>query len=45
VFAVKQSLVTEFPWVDDPEEAAAAGLPNPFRRVRFDLRLPKSSAS
>ncbi|MFI0374455.1 dioxygenase [Actinomadura sp. 1N219] len=39
VFGVKPSLVREFPEVDDPERAAAAGLPNPFRTVNFDVVL------
>ncbi|TDD35854.1 6-chlorohydroxyquinol-1,2-dioxygenase [Actinomadura sp. KC06] len=39
VFGVKPSLVREFPTVDDPERAAAAGLPNPFRTVNFDVVL------
>lgn len=40
VFAVKASLITPFPWVDDPAQAAAKGLPNPFRRADVELRLP-----
>lgn len=39
VFAVKGSLVVDFPWVDDPVAAARFGVPNPFRHVQFDLRL------
>ncbi|MFC4049939.1 dioxygenase [Actinomadura syzygii] len=39
VFGVKPSLVREFPEVDDPERAAAVGLPNPFRTVNFDVVL------
>lgn len=39
VFGVKQSLVREFPVVDDPERAAEVGLPNPFRTVHFEVRL------
>ncbi|TDD80353.1 dioxygenase [Actinomadura rubrisoli] len=39
VFGVKPSLVREFPTVDDPERAAEAGLPNPFRTVNFDVVL------
>ncbi|MEU5696168.1 dioxygenase [Actinosynnema sp. NPDC020468] len=39
VFGVKPSLVREFPEVDDPARAAEAGLPNPFREVRFDVVL------
>lgn len=39
VFGVKESLVREFPVVDDPDRAAAHGLPNPFRAVHFDVRL------
>lgn len=39
VFGVKPSLVREFPLVDDPEQAAAHGLPNPFRTVGFEVTL------
>jgi hydroxyquinol 1,2-dioxygenase len=39
VFGVKESLVREFPWVNDPERAAAAGLPSPFRGAEFDISL------
>ncbi|WIX79220.1 intradiol ring-cleavage dioxygenase [Amycolatopsis carbonis] len=39
VFGVKDSLVRDFPVVDDPERAAAAELPNPFRTVHFDVVL------
>jgi catechol 1,2-dioxygenase len=39
VFGVKESLVREFPVVDDPARAAEHGLPNPFRAVHFDVRL------
>jgi protocatechuate 3,4-dioxygenase beta subunit len=39
VFGVKESLVRAFPWVDDPERAKEAGLPNPFRSAEFDISL------
>jgi protocatechuate 3,4-dioxygenase beta subunit len=39
VFGVKESLVREFPEVDDPARAAEVGLPNPFRTVHFDVAL------
>jgi protocatechuate 3,4-dioxygenase beta subunit len=39
VFGVKDSLVRDFPIVDDPERAAEVGLPNPFRTVHFDVAL------
>ncbi|SEM56408.1 dioxygenase [Streptacidiphilus jiangxiensis] len=39
VFGVKDSLVREFPTVDDPARAAEVGLPNPFRAVHFDVVL------
>ncbi|MCU1604126.1 MAG: chqB [Modestobacter sp.] len=39
VFGVKESLVREFPVVDDPARAAGVGLPNPFRTVHFDVAL------
>ena len=40
VFGVKSSLVREFASVDDPVRAAEVGLPNPYRAVHFDVRLP-----
>lgn len=40
VFAVSDSLVVPFPWIDDPAQAADRGLPNPFRKARFDIVLP-----
>jgi protocatechuate 3,4-dioxygenase beta subunit len=39
VFGVKESLVRSFPWVDDPERAKEAGLPNPFRSAEFEISL------
>ena len=39
VFGVKESLIREFPVVDDPTRAAEVGLPNPFRTVHFDVAL------
>jgi len=39
VFGVKESLVRTFASVDDPDRAAALGLPNPFRSVEFDITL------
>jgi protocatechuate 3,4-dioxygenase beta subunit len=39
VFGVKESLIREFPVVDDPARAADVGLPNPFRTVHFDVAL------
>ncbi len=39
VFAVKQPLVRDFATVDDAETAELHGLPNPFRRARFDIVL------
>lgn len=39
VFGVKESLVREFPLIDDPMRAAEVGLPNPFRAVHFDVGL------
>lgn len=44
VFAVKQSLVRDFAPVDHPDAAVRHGLPNPFRRARFDIVL-QSEAS
>jgi protocatechuate 3,4-dioxygenase beta subunit len=39
VFGVKESLVRDFPLVDDPARAAQYGLPSPFRAVHFSVRL------
>ena len=39
VFAVKQSLIRDFPEVDDPAEAAAFGVDPPFRTASFDVVL------
>lgn len=39
VFGVKESLVRQFPQVDDAERAAEVGLPNPYRAVDFEVRL------
>jgi protocatechuate 3,4-dioxygenase beta subunit len=39
VFGVKESLIREFPVVDDPTRGAEVGLPNPFRTVHFDVAL------
>lgn len=44
VFAVKQSLVRDFAPIDDPDAAARHGLPNPFRRARFDVVLQPASS-
>jgi hydroxyquinol 1,2-dioxygenase len=46
VFAVKQSLVRDFAPSDDPGTASRLGLPNPFRRARFDIVLqPEGTAA
>jgi protocatechuate 3,4-dioxygenase beta subunit len=45
VFGVKDSLVREFPVVDDAERAAEVGLPNPFRTVHFDVVLRPAGQS
>jgi hydroxyquinol 1,2-dioxygenase len=45
VFAVKQSLVRDFAPSDDPNTAARLGLPNPFRRARFDVVLQPAAGS
>jgi catechol 1,2-dioxygenase len=39
VFGVKESLVRQFSLVDNAVRAAEAGLPNPFRTVRFEVTL------
>ncbi|MGY1734478.1 intradiol ring-cleavage dioxygenase [Geodermatophilus sp. SYSU D00684] len=39
VFGVKESLVRDVREVDDPERAAALGLPNPFRTLAVDVTL------
>jgi protocatechuate 3,4-dioxygenase beta subunit len=36
VFGVKESLISTFAYVDNNGLAAARGLPNPYREVRFD---------
>jgi protocatechuate 3,4-dioxygenase beta subunit len=41
VFGVKESLVREFPVVDDAARAVEVGLPNPFRTVHFEVTLQK----
>jgi hydroxyquinol 1,2-dioxygenase len=43
VFAVKQSLVRDFARVDDPAQAAAFGVPAPFRHAAFDVVLQPAS--
>ncbi|MFC4948704.1 dioxygenase [Pseudonocardia sp. GCM10023141] len=44
VFGVKESLVREFPTIDDPARAAESGMPNPFRTVEFAVVLDRASA-
>ena len=44
VFAVKASLVREFTSMDDPDTAAAHGLPNPYRHASIDLVLALDGA-
>ncbi|TDC78604.1 dioxygenase [Actinomadura sp. 7K507] len=44
VFGVKSSLVREFATVDDPDRAAGAGLPSPFRRVDFPITVRRGVA-
>jgi protocatechuate 3,4-dioxygenase beta subunit len=39
VFAVKSSLITDFPIIDNPDLAASFGVTNPFRHARFDITL------
>lgn len=39
VFGVKESLIRDFPTIDDPERAAELGFRNPFRSVHFDVTL------
>ena len=43
VFAVKDSLITEFTPVDDPDLAARYGLTGPFRLASFDIVLQPES--
>jgi catechol 1,2-dioxygenase len=45
VFGVKDSLIREVPEVDDPDRAAEAGLPNPFRSLTFDPVLLREATS
>ncbi|MHA4850141.1 intradiol ring-cleavage dioxygenase [Rhodococcus sp. MSC1_016] len=42
VFGVKESLIREFPVVDDPDRARELGFDNPFRTVHFDVTLLES---
>ena len=45
VFAVKDSLIAEWTKVDSPEEAKKLGMPSPFLRLDFDVRLaPETGA-
>jgi protocatechuate 3,4-dioxygenase beta subunit len=43
VFGVKDSLVRQFPVVDDAARAAEIGLANPFRTVHFEVTLQQDS--
>jgi hypothetical protein len=43
VFGVKKSLIADFKDVDDPEQAKALGLPNPFKIVEWNIVLAKVS--
>jgi protocatechuate 3,4-dioxygenase beta subunit len=42
VFGVKESLIADFRWVDDPKQAAAFGMPNPFRLCEWNVVLAKA---
>jgi catechol 1,2-dioxygenase len=42
VFGVKHSLIADFNKVDDPDQAEAAGLPNPFWRVDWNFILART---
>jgi len=45
VFAVKDSLIAQWKKVDSPEEAKKLGMPSPFLRLDFDVRLaPETGA-
>jgi protocatechuate 3,4-dioxygenase beta subunit len=44
VFAVKDSLVAEYKKVDSPAEAKKLGMPNPFLRLDWDIRLAPAGA-
>ena len=43
VFGVKESLVRQFPVIDDPARAPKVGLLNPFRTVHFDIALLRAA--
>jgi len=45
VFGVKASLVRKFELVDDRAEANRRGLPNPFRRMDFEVVLARAGTS
>jgi protocatechuate 3,4-dioxygenase beta subunit len=42
VFGVKESLIADFRWVDNPKKAAELGMPNPFRICEWNVVLAKS---
>jgi protocatechuate 3,4-dioxygenase beta subunit len=42
VFGVKESLIADFRWVDDPKQAATLGMPNPFRLCEWNVVLAKA---
>ncbi|MGZ4494344.1 MAG: dioxygenase family protein [Nocardioides sp.] len=44
VFGVRESLIHDFVEVDDREQAATYGVPNPFRHVTFDVVLRREKA-
>jgi catechol 1,2-dioxygenase len=44
VFAVKDALVAEYKKVDSPAEATKLGMPNPFLRLDWDIRLAPAGA-
>jgi catechol 1,2-dioxygenase len=41
VFGVKESLLAEFRWIEDPERAKAVGFDGPFWDVEFDFVLAR----
>ena len=45
VFAVKDSLIADWKQVDSPDEAKKLGMPNPFLRLDFDVRLSPEGAA
>jgi len=44
VFNVKETLIQDFPLVDDASQAEAWNVPNPFRHVHYTIKLVNQAA-